>query len=251
MPRPDFPKTIFEFQRQFPTEEAQLAFLIQSRWPDGFVCPRCSGKEYWWKATRELLQCKSCRYEASVTAGTVMHRSRVPIPLWLQAAYLVTTQTPGMSALQFQRQVGLKNYATAFAMLHKLRSAMVKPGRTKLNGIVEVDETFIGGERHGEGAGRGRGAANKVLVVGAVDLQGKYANRVRLKVIPNASSATLTAFIREHIEPGSTIKTDDWSGYSGLEGAGYKHIVTGEIPHIHRVFSNLKTWILGVAAHVP
>lgn len=245
MTRPEFPKTIFEFQQQFPTEEAQLDFLIKSRWPNGFVCPRCGNKEYSWISTRKLLQCKACSYQVSVTSGTAMHRSRIPIPIWLQAAYLVTTHTPGMSALQFQRQVGLHNYATAFAMLHKLRSAMVKPGRTKLSGIVEVDETFIGGERHGEGAGRGRGATSKVLVVGAVDIQGKYANRVRLKIIPNASSIILTAFIKENIESGSVIKTDDWSGYFGLEKAGYKHIKIPELAHIHRVFSNLKTWLLG------
>lgn len=245
MARPDFPKTIFEFQKQFPTEEAQLNFLIKSRWPDGFICPRCSNKEFSWVSTRKLLQCKGCGYQASVTAGTVMHRSRTPLPIWFQAAYLVTTHTPGMSALQFQRQVGLHNYATAFAMLHKLRSAMVRPGRTKLNGIVEVDETYIGGESHGEGAGRGRGASNKSLVIGAVDIQGKFANRVRLKVIPNASGVILLSYIKDNIEEGSTVKTDEWVGYLGLEKAGYNHVKTANLPHIHRVFSNLKTWLRG------
>ncbi len=245
MSRPDFPKTIFEFQQRFPTEEAQLEFMIQSRWPDGFVCPRCGGKEYWWKTTRKLLQCKACGYQASVTAGTVMHRSKMPLPLWFQAAYLVTTLTPGMSALQFQHQVGLNNYETAFMMLHKLRSAMVKQGRTKLNGIVEIDETYVGGERHGLTAGRGRGASGKTLVVGAVDLKGKYANRVRLQVIPNATASSLLAFIQENVEAGATIKTDDWAGYNGLEKVGYRHTVTPDLPHIHRVFSNLKTWLRG------
>ncbi|MEW6296105.1 MAG: IS1595 family transposase, partial [Candidatus Diapherotrites archaeon] len=242
MSRPDFPKTVFEFQTRFPTEEEQLAFLIQSRWPEGFVCPRCVHKEYWWKATRKLLQCRKCRYEVSVTAGTVMHRSKQPIPVWLQAAYLVTTHTPGISAVQFQRQVGLPSYQTAFTMLHKLRSAMVRQERTKLSGLVEVDETYIGAEIHGP---PGRGAKGKVLVVGAVDLKGKYANRVRLKVIPNASKAGLSKFIQDNVELDSTIKSDEWVGYYGLEKLGYKHVISKRLPHIHRVIGNLKTWLRG------
>lgn len=242
MPRPDFPLTIFDFQRRFQTEEAQLDFLIRSRWPEGFVCPRCSHTEYFWIATRKLLQCKKCSYQASATSGTIMHRSKVPIPLWLQAAYLVTTHTPGMSALQFQRQVGLPSYQTAFTMLHKLRSAMVRPGRTRLSELVEVDEAYIGAEIHGP---PGRGAKGKAIVVGAVDIRSKYANRVRLKAIPNVTSATLTAFIKENIEEGSTIKTDDWVGYNGLEKLGYKHVITTDLTHIHRVIGNLKTWLRG------
>jgi len=243
--RPDFPKTIFEFQQWFPDEASCVKFLIDSRWPDGFICPRCGGHEYYWMEKRGLLQCKTCRYQASPTAGTVMHRSRMPLRIWFHAAYLVTTMTPGMSALQFQRQVGLNSYQTAFTMLHKLRASMVRSGRDKLSELVEVDETYIGGERPGK---TGRGAENKVIVIGAVDIRGEYANRVRLKVIPNVTKATLTAFIKENIFEGSTVRTDDWVGYSGLEKTGYRHVVAAErdsLIHIHRVFSNLKTWLLG------
>lgn len=242
MPRPDFPKTIFEFQQWFSTDESCVRFLIQSRWPDGFVCPRCSGNEYWWKAARKLLQCKACGYQASPTSGTVMHGSRMPLKIWFHAAYLVTTQTPGMSALQFQRQVGIPTYETAFTMLHKLRAAMVKEGREGLNGTVEVDETYIGGERSGP---PGRGALGKVIVVGAVDIRGKYANRIRLRVIPNVTGETLLGFIHNNIAEGSTIKTDDWGSYNRLSSSGYVHTITSDLPHIHRVFSNLKTWLLG------
>ena len=243
MARPDFPKTIFEFQSQFSTEEACLQFLIQSRWPDGFACPRCRFNQYYWKEARGLLQCKACGYQTSVTAGTVMHRSKMPLRLWFYAAYLVTTHTPGQSALQFQRQVGLSRYETAFTMLHKLRAAMVRSGRDRLIGLVEVDETYIGGERPGP---TGRGALGKVIVAGAVDVRGKYANRVRLKVIPDVTQATLTDFVKTHIEEQSTIRTDDWIGYNRLEQAGYRHIVSAdEMIHIHRVFSNLKTWLMG------
>ncbi len=242
MPRPSFPKTIFEFNQWFPDEEACLNFLIQSRWPDGFICPRCGFNEYYWKKARQLLECKGCGYQASATAGTIMHRSRMPLKVWFQAAYLVTTHTPGMSALQFQRQVGLASYQTAFTMLHKLRAAMVRAGRDRLSGTVEVDETYIGGERPGP---TGRGALGKVIVAGAVDIRGKYANRVRLRVIPNVTGDTLMGFIRASVMEGATIKTDDFRGYSRLGQAGYVHIVTSELIHIHRVFSNLKTWLLG------
>jgi transposase-like protein/Zn ribbon nucleic-acid-binding protein len=242
MPRPDFPKTIFEFNKWFPDEDSCMKFLIQSRWQDGFVCPKCKHNEYYWLEPRKLLQCKKCGYQVSPTAGTIMHRSRMPLTTWFQAAYQVTTNTPGKSALQFQRQVGLLRYETAFTMLHKLRAGMVKSGRDKLSGLVEVDETYIGGERHGK---TGRGAEGKVIVIGAVEVRGKYANRVRLKVIPNVTQATLTEFIKSNIAEGSTIKTDDWIGYNKVEAEGYSHVVSEEIIHIHRVISNLKTWLLG------
>lgn len=241
MPRPTFPKTIFEFNKWFPDEEACLEFLIQSRWPDGFRCPRCGFDKFYWMKERKLLQCQKCKYQASVTAGTVMHRSKMPLKVWFQAAYLVTTHTPGMSALQFQRQLGLSSYQTAFTILHKLRAGMVRSGRDRLSGTVEVDETYIGGERPGPA---GRGALGKVIVAGAVDIRGKYANRIRLKVIPNVTTDTLTEFVRSNVQEGSTVKTDDWRAYSRLGSVGYKHIST-ELTHIHRVFSNLKTWLLG------
>ena len=171
-----------------------------------------------------------------------MHRSKMPLSVWFQAAYLVTTHTPGMSALQFQRQMGLSSYQTAFTMLHKLRAAMVKPGRDRLSGIVEVDETYIGGGKPGPS---GRGALGKVIVAGAVDLRGKYANRLRLRVIPNVSSETLTRFVQANAMVGCEVKTDDWRGYSKLVVLGYRHTVTSDIPHIHRAFSNLKTWLIG------
>jgi len=242
MPRPDFPKTIFEFQQWFPDEEACTKFLIQSRWPEGFVCPRCGYNEYFWIDTRKLLECKQCHYQASVTAGTIMHRSKMPLTLWFHAAYLVSTLTPGLSALQFQRQVGLSSYQTAFTMLHKLRAAMVRQNRDRLLGLVEVDETYIGGPEPGK---KGRGAGGKVIVIGAVDVRGKFANRVRLKVIPNVTQEALTTFVQENAEQGATIRTDEWMGYNKLDQAGYRHEIDPDLKHIHRVFSNLKTWLLG------
>ena len=242
MPRPSFPSTVFEFNQRFPDEESCLRYMIESRWPEGFVCSRCGSKEHYWKAARHLLQCKSCGYQASVTAGTVMNRSRMPLLTWFNAAFLVTTHTPGMSALQLQRRLGIASYQTAFTMLHKLRAATVRTDRTRLSGVVEVDETYIGGPKEGK---PGRGAEGKVIVAGAVDVKGKYANRLRLWVIPNVTIDTLTAFVKANVAEGSTVNTDDWIGYNRLGPVGYDHVVSTDLIHIHRVFSNLKTWLLG------
>lgn len=251
MARPDFPRTVLEFQRRFATDEAVLSYMIESRWPDGFACPRCGGQEAYWKAPRRLLECKQCGYQASPTAGTVLHRSKMPLWAWFYAAWLVTTQTPGMSAVQFGRQMGIRNYETAFTMLHRLRAAMVKEGRELLCGVVEVDETYVGGPKAGPG---GRGARGKAIVAGAVEVRGKYAGRVRLRMVPNVSGLTLVGFVKANVELGTVVRTDGWEGYNGLRAAGYRHVATVEgdpkmasklFPHIHRIFSNLKSWLIG------
>ena len=215
--RPSFPKTLFEFQRWFPTEESCLKFLIQSRWPDGFVCPRCAHRDYYWIGTRNLFRCKKCNYDASVTAGTVMHRSRMSLKVWFHAAYLVATHTPGMSALQLQRQLGLGSYPTAFAMLHKLRAGMVRGGRDRLNGTVEVDETYIGGKTKGMGHGY---KGNKTIVVGATQRGGE----ARLQVIDDNGRKTLHQFIRENTAPNTeAIYTDEWPAYNGIADSDTRH----------------------------
>ena len=128
MPRPDYPKTMREFRQKYATKAACVEYLIQCRWPDGFVCPRCSGNSGTRISSRPLFQCRNCRYQASVTAGTVMHRSKIPIQDWFVAAYHVTTFTPGLSALQLQRQLGISSHDTAWYLLHRLRKGMVSDG---------------------------------------------------------------------------------------------------------------------------
>ena len=132
MTRPDFPRTLAEFQGRFASEEDCRRYLMACRWPDGFRCPRCGEPDAYGLTGRELLQCRACRHQTSVTAGTVLHRTHVPLRLWFAAAYLVTTHTPGFSAVQLQRQLGLGRYETAWTMLHKLRRAMLRPGRDRL-----------------------------------------------------------------------------------------------------------------------
>ena len=129
-----------ELERRFSTEDACRQYLFGLRWPDGFVCPRCAGKVAW-QATRGRLVCGDCRHQGSVTAGTIFQDSHLPMTTWFRAMWYVTSQKNGVSALGIQRVLGLGSYKTAWALLHKLRRAMLRPGRDHLRGTVEVDET--------------------------------------------------------------------------------------------------------------
>jgi transposase-like protein len=200
---------------------------------------------------RHLDQCKVCGYQVSLTAGTLLHRSRVPLPQWFWAAYVMSTVTPGLSALQLQRVLGLGSYRTAWLLCHKLRRATVRPGRAPLVGPVEVDEAFIGGREIGV---VGRQTVTKTLIAVAVEVRGRRAGRVRLQVIPDAATNTLTAFVRTQVAAGSQVITDGWAGYTALTAQGHRHEPRPQrapanasrlLPWVHRVVSNLKTWLLG------
>ena len=184
MARPDFPRSLAEFQAQFGAAEACRGYLVACRWPNGFRCPGCGDHGSYPLATRDLLQCRACRRQTSVIAGTVLDRTRLPLPLWFAAAYLVTTHTPGFSALQLQRQLGLARYETAWTMLHKLRRAMVRPERDRLSGTVELDETYVGGVEEGRRGGRQRDS-KKAILAGAVEVRGHGSGRIRLAVVPD------------------------------------------------------------------
>lgn len=215
MARPDFPRNFDEFRTRFATEEDCWRYLLASRWPDGFRCPRCAHDAAYTVTTRSLLQCRSCRHQTSVTAGTVLPRRRLPLSSWFAAAYLVTTHTPGFSALQLQRQLGLSRYETAFVMLQKLRRAMLRPKRDRLSGTVEVDETYVGGVETGRRGGRQRDG-KKALVVGAVEVRDYGSGRVRLAVIDDLSAQTLGRFVTTAVTPRSILLTDGWQGYVPL-----------------------------------
>jgi transposase-like protein len=245
----DYPKTIAEFESRFSSEEACRNYLYQLRWPLGFICPRCRGTKAW-PTKRNLLVCGACSYQISMTAGTILQDTRKPLRMWFRAIWFVTNQKTGASALGLQRLLGLGSYLTAWTWLHKLRRAMVRPGRGRLSGRIEVDETYIGGEKPGK---RGRGALGKSLVVIAAEKDGKRIGRIRLVRVPDASAESLEEAIRQSIIPGSAISTDGWKGYARLVSHGYTHDVvrkTAEVgdnllPHCHRVASLLKRWILG------
>lgn len=254
MARPDFPRTLREFRRRFAEPSACLDYLWESRWPDGFQCPRCGHPKAWRLKERPVFECPGCGYQLSPTAGTALHRSRFPLQDWFWAAYLVATHTPGLSATQLRRQMNC-SYKTAWLLLHRLRRAMVSPGRSRLHGRVEVDETFIGGPAKGKPA---RGVAshpNKSLVLGAVevrefvDAKGKRrerAGRLRLCKTARADEISIPRFLATTIEPATTVATDGWAGYSKSALAQCSHDPSlHPAIHIHRAFSNLKTWLAG------
>jgi transposase-like protein len=180
-----------------------------------------------------------------------MHRTRTPLVEWFRAAYLMTTLTPGISALQLKRQLGLGSYQTAWTMLHKLRRATVNPDREILRGNVEVDDAYVGGKEEDV---VGRQVETKTPVAVAVEVRGRASGRIRLRALQDVSGQSLLPFVRETVEPGSVVHTDGWSGYEGLANAGYKHRVrkmsdakdpSKVLPHAHRAISNLKAWLLG------
>jgi len=247
-----FPGTLLEFEAWFSSEAACRQYLADLRWPDGFVCPRCGGREAW-PSSRELYVCKGCEHQVSVTAGTLFQDTRKALRLWFRAMWYVTNQKQGASALGVQRVLGLGSYTTAWSWLHKLRRAMVRPGRDRLNGEVEIDETYIGGLSEGHGR---RNLEGKALVVIAAQRDGKKIGRVRLARIVDASAESLESFIQKAVEPGTVVHTDGWRGYNGLEKLGYEHQVAvlrgqprsaaGEVfPRVHLVASHLKRWLLG------
>ena len=203
MPRPDFPRTLAQFQRRFASEEACRAYLAASRWPDGYRCPKCRHREARDLRARLLWRCLACGHDTSVTAGTVLHRTRTSLTQWFWAADLVTSHTPGLSALPLQRQLGIARYETAWVMLHKLRRAMVGPDRAPLHTEVEVDEAYLGGPE--AGLRGGRVLEDQALVVAAVEVRGRGSGRIRLQVVPDASARSLSGFVRANVEPGETI----------------------------------------------
>lgn len=264
-----FPTSLPEFQRVFPDDAACAAYLEHLRWPNGFIGPVCGALEVPYRFAKQktvVLRCRACQANISLMASTVMQGSHTPLSTWFWGAYLVTTQTPGMSALQFQRQLGLSRYETAFQILHKLRAGLVRPDRDPIgtDWPVEVDETLVGGRTKGEG----RGVHHKVTVVAAIEVRPRpldakgekrrkslYAGRLRLRLVPNRGGKTLTQFVKENVAPGAVVRTDGWEGYSELGVMGYRHepmVLAGDgdktdthLPLIHIAFSNLKTWLMG------
>ena len=250
-----YPRSAGEFQSWFSTDADCLDYLEWLRWPDGFSCPACGGSG--WRLGDGRFECAGCGGRTSVTAGTIFDRTRTPLTVWFTACWMFATQKDGVSAQSLQRALDIGSYQTAWAMLGRLRSVLVRPGRDLLSGTVEVDETFIGGEEPGLRGGRARG--RKSLVGIAVEImEPKGMGRCRMAILEDASAATLRPFITGRVEPGARIITDAWQGYHGLDGLGYRHErrsqraarARGEdpgelLPAVHRVASLAKRWLLG------
>ena len=247
-----YPRDQLEFEAWFATEEACREYLAQLRWPDGFRCPRCNcGKG--WSVREGWLQCAQCGRQTSVTAGTLFHRSKLPLRLWFRAMWWVTGRQQGARALGSQRLLGLGSYRTAWTWQHKLRRAMVRPGRERLHGWVEVEETYVGGA---EQRVRGRKTVTKALGAIAVVVRqdGPGLGRTRMRVVADASARSLLAFVRWAVAPGSTVHTDGWPSYGRLGELGCRHEADTQrdpqlagdlLPHAHRVAALFKRWWLG------
>jgi len=238
-----------ELERRFGDEAACRAYLFSLRWPAGFRCPHCQGQTAWAMTGNRWL-CAGCRGQVSVTAGTIFQDSKLPLMVWFRAMWQLTSQKNGVSAMGLQRVLGLGSYKTAWTVLHKLRRAMVRPGRERLRGTVEVDEAYWGGEEENV---RGRQTYQKALIAIAAEADGNGIGRIRLRHIPDASRATLHGFIAEAIEPGSTVQTDGLPAYRELHGYTHDRRVQSRqpedaahlLPRAHRVISLLKRWLLG------
>lgn len=249
----DYPGTFQDFDKWFSSENACLEYSAKLRWPKGFICPGCGEKPD--KPSlmgRGLFLCRKCKRQTSITSGTLFHGSHKPLRTWFFAMWFVTSQKYGANALGLKRALGLGSYNTAWTWLHKLRRAMVRPGRDQLTGEVEVDEKYVGGV----GKIRGRGAERKTIVAIAAEARGRGPGRIRMAKIPDLSAPTLRRFISDNVQRGAELRTDAWSGYSGIEAMGYKHIVTNVsdsgdpahvvMPRVHRVASLLDRWWLGI-----
>ena len=247
----DYPRDLLELEARFSSEAACREYLFRLRWPEGFRCPRCGGTKSWPKPDG-LVRCAGCDYQVSVTAGTIFQDSRLSLTLWFRAVWWVTSQKNGVSAMGLQRVLGVKSYKTAWTLLHKLRRAMVRPGRDRLQGRVEVDEALVGGEEEGV---HGRQTEAKAMIAIAAEEDGPGIGRIRMRRICDASAENLIPFVEDFIEPGSVVHTDGWLGYLPLEAKGYKHKVTflkgnsktaSELmPRVHLAVALLKRWLLG------
>jgi len=250
-----FPKTLIEFQETFSDEEECWLALRRARWPRGFRCPRCRHGKSSWIAARRLEQCSRCRYQASVTAGTVLHRTRVPLKIWFLGIFFVARHKQGISALQFQRDTGLGSYQTAWTLLHKLRSTLWHRAEDRLRGLVEVDETYVG-STHEHGLRGGREVGHKTIVGAAVEQRAHTAGSLRLQVLEGITfGRDLGPFVSGAIAADeTTLRTDGLPSYRPFGAMGIRHDrqvqghrtrATEILPWVHVVFTNLKAWLRG------
>ncbi len=248
----NYPNSYREFIQLFPDNAACEAFLFKLRWPEEFICRSCKKASTPWIQSRGRLVCPICRFQTSVTAGTIFDKTRTPLTTWLEAAWHVTTAKNGMSAKTLERTIGT-SYQVAWMMLQRFRVAMVNSERKQLSGIIEVDETFIGGVQ--QGGKRGRGAMKSIVAIAVEMKQPRGFGRIRMRYIPDASGSSLQSFVCDAVAPGSIVHTDGWAGYNKLTELGYSHEVTVmsssddpahvSMPGVHRIASLLKRWILG------
>ena len=244
----DFPKSEIEFSKRFATETACYEYLFRAKWPNGFICPRCQNQSCWISFKHSYI-CTRCESHFSLTAGTIMHDTKKPITYWFKAMWWFTTRQSGVNAINLQNLLGF-SYVTAWSWLQKLRRCTIRKDREKLSGKIEVDEFYIGGQKPGK---RGRGAAGKRIVVAAVERKSRKIGRIRLQVVDDCSSDSLTTFINQNVEDGSQVVTDGWKGYDLDENRYDHHQVFlskskdkySALSGVHLVVSLVKRLVLG------
>jgi transposase-like protein len=242
----------FQFQKRFSREDFCLKHLVKLRWPDGFVCPRCGHDKAGFHSKRKLLQCKGCRYQASATAGTIFHRTKIPLRKWFWFIFLISSQKTGVSIQGLQRLLGIKSYKTAWTMAHKVRKAMAdRDASYQLANLVEMDDSYFGPSGRGK---RGRGSKGKVPVVVAVENRGKKPGFAAMRVVDNLKSAHIAHFAQSKIKEQQTVRTDGYVSYYCLTGYGYEldmRIVgngpnaSKELPWVHTLIANVKSMLRG------
>ena len=255
----NYPANWNEFLDWFATEEACLDYLERLRWPTGFVCPSCGAIGEPYRSSRVRLVCRACGFHSTVTAGTIFDKTRTPLRVWLAGAWYITNQKHGTNALGLKRILGLGSYQTAWAMLHRFRQAMVCPGRDRLKGLVEVDETYLAiTDRESPIDAKGRKSnTDKTLVAIAVEiLEPRGFGRIRLSRIQDDSASSVIPFVQASVDAGAKIRTDGSAAYRGLQDLGYEHqrtvMLGAEQPAhvsmagVHRVAALVKRWILGI-----
>ena len=251
----DYPATWSQFQDWFSSDDACRAYLEQLRWPRGFVCPECGALDWPSRASRGRLICRACSYQCSVTAGTIYDKTRTALRVWFAAAWYITSQKQGVSALGLQRVLGLGSYQTAWAMLHRFRRAMVHPERELLHGIVEIDEAYLA-LRRGVSAQTRKKSTDLVAIVVAVEvLEPKGFGRIRLRRIDAPTTESVMPFVKQNVHLDATVCTDGSAIYRMLGSEGFAHhsfAIAGSqtlahdvLPGVHRVASLLKRWLLG------
>ena len=247
--------SLYDFLKQFPTEEECFQYIVSKRWPDGFRCPKCGNTAAYFIAKHRRFQCTACRRQTSVTAGTVFHRMRHPLLTLFWAVYLIATSKKGISAMELKRKLGIKSYQTAWLLLHKIRFAMASSQLFPLTGDVEADETFIGGSRPGK---RGRGAVGKIPVAAVVETDGKTMGRAYIETIDAATTENLTSFLSRNLSPGVKVTTDGLNVY-GFLSSNFQHVPRirsrqsddDTLPKVHILISNLKMWLRGTYNCLP
>jgi transposase-like protein len=253
----DLPRDLPSFQARFGTDAQCRDYLFHARWPAGFRCAGCGHDRCHAHKLRLIYECAACGKQHSLLAGTIFEQTKTGLARWFLAIFLVTSSKGGISAIELQRQLGFASYGTAWSWLHKIRRAMVRPGREPLALRVEADETLVGGARSGK---PGRGAAGKTVVAGAVEsgrgkAHGRRLGRLGMQAVPDASAGSLTGFLGRNVAKPAAITTDGWSGYGRLGGAAYAHAPVNlsrswgdpalRLPGIHLAFGLAKRRLLG------